>query len=150
MSNSWNLRVLLRLEHSYDGLDFDSWSFSYYLHQNGINCRYLGVMLATTRTAWLRHLLTIEIVARTVKNILRICLIKYFLGRSRVTVDIGDTLKGESGVTIINRTGLSKRKNSKENLQMLLGVPLWVAARLLDESPYVNENDLLQGKEFSG
>ncbi|CBZ50213.1 conserved hypothetical protein [Neospora caninum Liverpool] len=49
----------------------DSISLTHFFHLRGINMRLLGHMIRGTRAAWLQHMLQVEVVARTVKRILK-------------------------------------------------------------------------------
>ncbi|PFH35484.1 hypothetical protein BESB_063710 [Besnoitia besnoiti] len=64
-------KALAELECMAPFAPMDSISLTEFLHLRGINMRFLGLMIRGTRAAWLRHMLLTEVVARTLKRILK-------------------------------------------------------------------------------
>ncbi|EPR58333.1 hypothetical protein TGGT1_298010 [Toxoplasma gondii GT1] len=64
-------KALAELEGMPPFTPMDSITLTHFFHLRGINMRLLGHMIRGTRAAWLQHMLHVEVVARTVKRILR-------------------------------------------------------------------------------
>lgn len=67
-------RLLRVIENQPFYAPYDSATFSAWIHSSGINCRWMGQLLNSTRHVWVRELVLSEIVGRTLKHILHMCI----------------------------------------------------------------------------
>ncbi|OLQ16610.1 hypothetical protein ChUKH1_14295 [Cryptosporidium hominis] len=70
LHTNWIEIVLNQLESIPAFAPYDSVTLENFLHSRGMNCNMLGRMLNFTRSPWLKQLFSIEIVSRTIKNLI--------------------------------------------------------------------------------
>lgn len=70
LHTNWIEIVLNQLESIPAFAPYDSVTLENFIHSRGINCNMLGRMLNFTRSPWLKQLFSIEIVSRTIKNMI--------------------------------------------------------------------------------
>ncbi|KAH8584530.1 uncharacterized protein ELE39_000420 [Cryptosporidium sp. chipmunk genotype I] len=70
LHTNWVEIVLNQLESIPAFAPYDSVTLENFLHSRGMNCNMLGRMLNFTRSPWLKQLFSIEIVSRTIKNLI--------------------------------------------------------------------------------
>ncbi|KAL8274728.1 hypothetical protein Esti_001333 [Eimeria stiedai] len=146
---------------------YDSISLTTHLHRRGINMRLLGAMYRSSRSQWLQHMLLIEIVARTLKQLLKTVIRRLvFCTNSELQIREAAKASGKSAekeaqrtanhqVSVITGLGMFITQNqgvlrfwfcsegqvlyTKESLlrEGFLQLPLFVSSRLLDDSPYL-------------
>ncbi|OII72862.1 uncharacterized protein cubi_00834 [Cryptosporidium ubiquitum] len=69
LHTNWIEIVLNQLESIPAFAPYDSVTLENFIHSRGMNCNLLGRMLNFTRSPWLKQLFSIEIVSRTIKNL---------------------------------------------------------------------------------
>lgn len=70
LHTNWVEIVLNQLESIPAFAPYDSVTLENFIHSRGMNCNILGRMLNFTRSPWLKQLFSIEIVSRTIKNLI--------------------------------------------------------------------------------
>ncbi|KAJ1609680.1 hypothetical protein OJ252_2122, partial [Cryptosporidium canis] len=70
LHTNWVEIVLNQLESIPAFAPYDSVTLENFIHSRGMNCNMLGRMLNFTRSPWLKQLFSIEIVSRTIKNLI--------------------------------------------------------------------------------
>ncbi|KAH7649520.1 hypothetical protein FG379_001146 [Cryptosporidium bovis] len=70
LHTNWIAIILHQLESIPVFTPYDSITLENFLHSRGVNCNLMGRMLNYTRSPWLKQLLSVEIVGRTIKNLI--------------------------------------------------------------------------------
>ncbi|KAH8739175.1 hypothetical protein FG386_001042 [Cryptosporidium ryanae] len=70
LHTNWLAIILHQLESIPVFTPYDSITLECFLHSRGVNCNLMGRMLNYTRSPWLKQLLSVEIVSRTIKSLI--------------------------------------------------------------------------------
>ncbi|OII78376.1 hypothetical protein cand_034340 [Cryptosporidium andersoni] len=91
LHTNWLSIALHQLESIPVFLPYDSITLTNFMHSRGLNCHLFGRMINCTRSPWLRQLISVEIIARSMKNLIPNIIKTLYLSSALASI------KGERG-----------------------------------------------------
>ncbi|KAL7066850.1 hypothetical protein ACR3K2_27100 [Cryptosporidium serpentis] len=91
LHTNWLSIALHQLESIPAFLPYDSITLTNFMHSRGLNCHLFGRMINCTRSPWLRQLILVEIIARSMKNLIPNIIKTLYLSSALASI------KGEKG-----------------------------------------------------